>query len=139
MMIKVCVFPSTSNTFSKMFFTPSISTSVSLALCAPPYPHSLLTAFSSPSFFAGRDHPPAFVQCGCCSALRPQRGQEHLVCHDTTLAGHLTSLMHLSSRLPARATFSLLFLPQWTVGIIILGPTVPHLSRIKIRSHDLRE
>lgn len=106
-------------------FPPPIPTSVSPALSALPHAQYPSNCISSLSLFTGRDDPPAFVQCGCRSALCPQRGQEHFVCHDTTLAGHL--LPDAFHRLPARLRSLCSVPPQQTVGII-LGPTVPRVS-----------
>lgn len=111
--------------FIKMFSTFGIHQRFPSSLRSSISPHPSNCLFFL-SLFAGRDHPPAFVQCGCCSALRHQRGQEHLICHDTTLAGHL--LPDAFHRLPARLPSLCSFLPQRTVGIIVLGPTVPRLS-----------
>lgn len=69
------------------------------------------------SSFTGRNDHHAFAQCGHHSALCHQRGQEHLVCHDTPPVGHvLTDALY---RLPAGLHSLCCLPPQWTVGITL--------------------
>lgn len=125
-MIKVLYVPFHFNLLTKMSPPFGIHQCFPSPLCAS-VSHPLLTAFLL-VLFAGGDHPPASVQRGGCSALCPQRGQEHLVCHDTTLAGHL--LLDAFHRLPARLPSLCTFLPQRTVGIVVLVP-LSHASQKK--------
>lgn len=94
------------------------------ALPLPHHPSNCLFFLSS---FTGRDDHHTVAQCGCHSALCHQCGQEHHVCHDTPLVGHL--LPDALHRLPAGLHSLCSLPPQWTVGIA-WGLTVPWASSL---------
>lgn len=87
-------------------------------ISASPCPRWPFCLFFLSSCTEWNDHH-ASVQCGCRSTLCHQCGQEHHVCHDTPLAGHL--LPDAFHRLPARLHALCSLSPQRTVGIT-LGP-----------------
>lgn len=83
-------------------------------ISASPCPRWPFCLFFLSSCTGWNDHH-ASVQCGCRSTLCHQCGQEHHVCHDTPLAGHL--LPDAFHRLPARLHALCSLSPQRTVGI----------------------